>query len=414
MSNTLSSDLASLKIEREVKPTRKGGPLKVIVAVLVLLGLAVAGYIAAQPYLEAHFFKTPVAVTEISLQSPAQASIALSSSGYVVPQVRSQVGARIPGRVVKLNVKEGDRVEAGAVLIELDRADQLAAITSARARVAAGRARVATARAGLSEVVRQAEREQALVQRGAAPQARADDLAGRVVSLQEQVKASEAEVFAAESEIASLKINLDHMTIVAPITGTVLNKPPEVGEVLGNDFGIGTVDTGVIELADFDTLVVETDVPEGRLHLVKIGSPCEIVLDAYPTRRYRGEAIEIMPRVNRAKASVGVKVKFLDKTEGVLPDMSARVSFLEKALDAEAMKEKPKVVVPGAAVIDRKGAKAVFVVEDEKVRLTPVTLGAAFGDGFEVEQGPPPGTKVVKSPPDVLQDGGKIKERTGS
>lgn len=413
MSNTLSSDLASLKIDREVKP-RQGGPLRAILGALVLIGLAVAAYVIGKPYLEAQMFKTTVTVTEISLVSPSQASIELSSSGYVVPQVRSQVGARIPGRVAKLYVKEGDRVEAGAVMIELETRDQQTAIQSARLRVAAGRARSAAARAGLAEVTRQAARQKALVARGAAPQAVADDLEARELSLSEQVKVSEAEVNAAEAEIQSLKVNLDHMTISAPISGTVLNKPPEVGEVLGNDFGIGTVSTGTIELADFNTLVVETDVPEGRLHLVKIGSPCEIVLDAYPSRRYRGEAIEIMPRVNRAKASVGVKVKFVDAAEGVLPDMSARVSFLHKALDAHAMKEKPKVIVPGAAVVERGGSKVVFVVDGENVRMTPVTLGAAFGDGFELEQGPQPGTKVVKSPPDVLMDGHKIKERSAS
>lgn len=413
MSNSLSSDLASLKIDREAKP-RQGGPLRAILGTLALIGLAVAAYVIGKPYLEAQMFKTAVAVTEISLVSPSQASIELSSSGYVVPQVRSQVGARIPGRVAKLFVKEGDRIEAGAVMIELETRDQQAAITSAKLRVAAGRARSVAAKAGLNEIKRQADRQQALVARGAAPQAVADDLAARVVSLEEQVKASEAEVTAAEAEIETLKVNLSHMTIIAPISGTVLNKPPEVGEVLGNDFGIGTVNTGTIELADFNSLVVETDVPEGRLHLVKIGSPCEIVLDAYPSRRYRGEAIEIMPRVNRAKASVGVKVKFVDPPEGVLPDMSARVSFLAKALDANAMKEKPKVVVPGAAVVERGGSKVVFVVDNETVRMTPVTLGAAFGDGFELEQGPQPGTKVVKSPPDVLLDGNKIKERSSS
>lgn len=413
MSNTLSSDLASLKIDREAKP-RQGGPLRAILAVLVLAGLAVAAYVVGKPYIEAQMFKTSVQVTEISLVSPSQSTIELSSSGYVVPQVRTQVGARIPGRVSKLYVKEGDRIEAGSVMIELETRDQNTAIATAKARVAAGRARAVAARAGLEEVKRQADRQRALVARGAAAQAVADDLDAREATLREQVKASEAEVTAAEAEIQSLKVNLDHMTIIAPISGTVLNKPPEVGEVLGNDFGIGTINTGTIELADFNSLVVETDVPEGRLHLVKIGSPCEIVLDAYPSRRYRGEAIEIMPRVNRAKASVGVKVKFVDPPEDVLPDMSARVSFLQKALDAEAMKEKPKVIVPSAAVVERGGSKVVFVVDGDNVRMTPVTLGAAFGDGFELEQGPQPGTKVVRSPPDVLMDGHKIKERSAS
>jgi HlyD family secretion protein len=413
MSSTLSSDLASLKIDREVKP-QQGGPLRLIIVILIVLGLAAAGYVFGKPYLEAQFFKTEVDISEIALVSPAQGSVELSSSGYVVPQVRSQVGARIPGRVSKLMVKEGDRVEAGQVLIELERADQQAAIQSAKMRAAAARARVFMARAGVAEIRKQAEREHALVKQGAAPQSRADDLSLRVASLEEQVKASEAEVGSAEAEIQALKINLDHMTITAPISGTVLNKPPELGEVLGNDFGIGTTTTGVIELADFDTLVVETDVPEGRLHLVKMGSPCEIVLDAYPTRRYRGEAIEIMPRVNRSKATVGVKVKFLDKTENVLPDMSARVSFLKNALEEDQMKEKPKTVVPASAVTERGGNKVVFVVDNEKVKMRAVSLGAPFADGFELMQGPEPGTKVVKSPPSTLSDGMRIKERNAS
>lgn len=413
MSDTLSSDLASLKIDREAAP-RRGGPWTTVVVVLALAALGVVAYVLGMPYLEARFFKTEVNLTEIALVSPAQSQIELSSSGYVVPQVRSHIGARIPGRVVKLMVKEGQRVEAGQVLIELERADQQAAIQSSRARAATARARVVSARASLQEVRKQAERERALVANGASAQAKLEDLELRAASLAEQVKASEAEVTAADSEIEALKVNLGHMTIAAPIAGTVLNKPPELGEVLGNDFGIGTTTTGTIELADFNTLMVETDVPEGRLHLVRIGSPCEIVLDAYPTRRYRGEAVEIMPKVNRSKATVGVKVRFVDTADSVLPDMAARVSFLAKALGADELKEKPKTVVPAAAVVERDGNKVVFVVDNEQVQMRPVTLGAAFADGFELMQGPEPGTKVVKSPPHTLADGQRIKERNAS
>lgn len=414
-SDTLSNDLASLKINRTPQAQGQGhGPWRGLLTTAVVLGLAVAAYIVGKPYLEAQFFKTTVEITEISVVSPAQASISLSSSGYVVPQVRSQVGARIPGRVAKLFVKEGDRVEAGQVMIELERETQQAAIQAARMRAAAARARVATARAGLDEVKRQADRNRPLVERGAAAAAVVEDLDARAASLRAQIVAAEAEVASADADVAALKINLDNMTITAPISGTVLNKPPEVGEVLGNDFGIGTTTTGTIEIAEFTSLTVETDVPEGRLHLVKLGSPCEIVLDAYPQVRYRGEAIEIMPRVNRAKATVGVKVKFIDKTEGVLPDMAARVSFLAKQLDAEQVKAKPKIIVPAQAIVERGGDKVVFVIEGDAVHMRPVALGDAFGDGFELKQGPEPGTKVVKSPPVTLSDGSKIKERVAS
>jgi multidrug efflux pump subunit AcrA (membrane-fusion protein) len=145
--------------------------------------------------------------------------------------------------------------------------------------------------------------------------------------------------------------------------------------------------------------------------MIKLGSPAEIVLDAFPSRRYRGKSEEITPQVNRSKATVIVRVSFVDDKEGVLPDMSARVSFLTKPLDAEALKQPPKIVVPSAAVADRAGGKVVFVVEDEVVRMVPVKLGAPFGRGYELTEGPRPGTRLVASPPETMADGQRVKEK---
>jgi multidrug efflux pump subunit AcrA (membrane-fusion protein) len=121
---------------------------------------------------------------------------------------------------------------------------------------------------------------------------------------------------------------------------------------------------------------------------------------------------EITPKVDRAKATVLVKVEFVDEKTGVLPDMSARVSFLSSELDAAAAKAPPKTIVPNEAVVTQGGAKLVYVVDDGKVRATPVTLGPAFGSGFELARGPTPGTRVVKNPSPDLADGQPIKERT--
>jgi multidrug efflux pump subunit AcrA (membrane-fusion protein) len=160
--------------------------------------------------------------------------------------------------------------------------------------------------------------------------------------------------------------------------------------------------------------MVETDVPEARLHMVKPGSPCEITLEAFPGKRYRGEAVEISPRVSRAKATVEVKVKFIDAADEVLPDMSARVSFLTKELDAAAMQEKPKVLVPASALVDRGGAKVVYAIDGERVRIRPVTLGEPLPGGFELVQGPAVGTRLVAEPSAELVDGQEVKERSGS
>src|SRR5690606_24655058 len=173
-----------------------------------------------------------------------------------------------------------------------------------------------------------------------------------------------------------------------------------------------SVDMGGIRIADFSTLLVETDIPETRLAQVKPGGPAESVLDAYSGRRLRGKVKEITPEVDRAKATVKVKVAFVDPLEGVLPDMSARVSFLSEELDAEAIKAPPKTVVPGSAIAERAGSKVVFVIDGDVVRMTPVKLGPSFGSGFELESGPRPGTRVVAGPSEKLQDGQRIKEKT--
>jgi RND family efflux transporter MFP subunit len=426
MADQLSSDLESLRIDRE-EPDASGwrrgrrgaggrdperrGPLVYVIGAAVVVAIGIAVVVGLLPYLEAKIFKTEVAVTEIALVSPAHAAIELTSTGYVVPQTVSKVGPKVPGKVATVAVRQGQRVAAGDLLFEIDQTDQKAALAAGRSQVAAAQAKAQTARANLAETRLHAARARRLAEQGVGPASTAEDLEAHAVSLAVAVKAADAEVHATETSVRRLQIDLANYTLYAPIDGTIINKPPEVGEFVGpQPAGIAT-DMGGVEVADFASLAVETDVPEQRLHLVKLGGPCEITLDAFPSKRYRGEAYEIIPRVNRAKATVTVKVRFADDSEGALPDMSARVSFLSGAIDAEAVKQPPKLIVPGAALAERGGARVVFVIEGEQVRMIPITVGPPFGGGFEIVHGPPAGTRVVRDPPAGLADGQRIKER---
>jgi RND family efflux transporter MFP subunit len=408
MDDRLSSDLASLRIDRNDRPPSSSSPGRAVrwVVGVVLFGVVVAGaWHVAEPLVEAQLFKTEVSLTEVALVSPAQAQVELTSTGYVVPQVEVDVSSKLVGRVDKANVVEGSVVKRGDVLFELDPSDQRTQVASSQARVAAARARAATSRAQLAETQLQLQREQKLAATGAVGAATADDLALRVKSLEEQVHATDADVAASQTEVTALAVNLANTTIHAPIDGTVLTKPLQPGDVV-------TPGTSMVKLADFTSIVVETDVPEGRLHLVKTGGPCEIVLDAYPDKRWRGEVADTSPQLNRAKATATVKVRFVDRDATVLPEMAARVSFLDAPLDAAKLAERPKRIVPGRAVADRGGAKVVFTLDSGRVRMTPVTLGPPFADGFVLAEGPEPGTKIVNDPGPTLGDGQAIKERS--
>jgi RND family efflux transporter MFP subunit len=197
--------------------------------------------------------------------------------------------------------------------------------------------------------------------------------------------------------------NLTNMTIAAPMNGTAVTKPAEVGDVVSPS---GTL----VELVDLKSLRVEVDVPESKLGMIKPGSPCEVVLDAYPDKRQRGEVTELSPRLDRAKATGVAKVKLVDGLDGVLPEMAARVSFLSRALDPSEMQAPPKKVIPASAVTDRAGGKVAFVVDGDHVRMVTLTLGPPFAGGFELKDGPAAGTHVVKDPPATLADGQLVKE----
>ncbi|WP_438004944.1 efflux RND transporter periplasmic adaptor subunit [Sorangium sp. So ce321] len=404
MADQLSSDLASLRIQRDVDPDRRR-PLRTAVMTALALAAVAGVAVLVAPRAQSAIFKTEVATTEVALVSPAQASISVTSTGYVVPQVVSRVGAKIPGRIARVFVKEGDVVKQGDPLLELDDADQRSLVAAAQAKVAAARARAAASRASIVEVEQQVARERALVERQVTGRASMEDLTARMRSLEESARAVDAEVKAAAADVESLRVTLADRKIVAPISGTIMTKPPEVGEVAGLEL------PHLLEIADFTSLVVETDVPETRLYLIEPGKPCEIVLDAYPQKRLRCTTLEIGKRVNRAKATIPVKVKFVGEVKEALPEMSARVSFLAEALSEEAMKEPPKRVVPEAAIAERAGAKVVFVVNDGQAKMVPIKVGGPAPGGLELLDGPAPGARLVARPSPELADGQKIKEK---
>ena len=408
----LSQDLASLKIDRGVRPP--GRTSRVVLVVVAIAAVAAVAYGVGYRKLRDSLTTPTVKIGDVALISPVQSQVQLTATGYVVALVYAKVASKVPGRIAEIFVEEGQTIEKGARVARLEDVDFKTALATSRARAAAARARVAVARASLGELRGQIERETPLVEKGVTAKATLDDLLARRDSANAAIRAAEAEAAAADAETRALEVQLGSYEIITPISGTVIDKLVKVGEGVSPGFGT----PGVIEVIDLTSLVVEVDVPEARLSQVAVDAPCEIVLDAYPTKRYRGAVKELGRRVNRAKATVPVKIRFVDlealgsgkgKPE-ILPEMAARVSFLSQAVDPSTLNTPPKLVVPAAAIVQRGGGDAVFVVDDDQVRLTAVKLGPPVGDGRELLTQLPAGTKVVLDPPSDLGDGQKVKE----
>ncbi len=191
----------------------------------------------------------------------------------------------------------------------------------------------------------------------------------RYLRSQEAVKAAQAAVESAAAALSGAEANLDYTLIRAPFDGVVLTKNADVGDIVTPLGASSTSKAAVVTLADMDSLQVEVDVSETSITLIKVGQPCDIQLDALSDKRFRGVVHAIVPTVDRAKATVLVKVRFLDKDARMLPDMSAKVSFLSRELTSPK-NFKPRLAVNQSALVRVKEKNIVYLISDNKVRET--------------------------------------------
>ncbi|HEY1584831.1 MAG TPA: efflux RND transporter periplasmic adaptor subunit [Polyangia bacterium] len=411
----LADELASLRLDRG-KPeratrggSRDGGRSGVtgwIVAIVALVALGVGGFFVYREG-SGRIFSEDVELGAITLMSPAQSDVTLVATGYVYARKKANVAPKTGGRLARFFVDEGSVVKEDQILCELDSSDAQAQLVQLRADIAAARAKVERARADLADATTRFNREKELLAKQAGTQAAYDDAKARVESARTTLTSAEADVGSVMARQNAVSVAIENTKVRAPFNGTVLRKLAEVGEVIP-PFTL----TGVVTLASLDDLEVQADVAEAQFHKVKVGTPAEIILDAYPDRRFRGAVSEVRQIVDRSKASVTVKVKFVDSSTGVLPDMAAKVSFLTKALDDAALKAAPKLIAPADAVVDSGGRKVVFTIDDGHAKALAVTVKGSFGDGMvELGDGPVTGTRVIRRPDDKIRDGVSVKEK---
>ena len=145
------------------------------------------------------------------------------------------------------------------------------------------------------------------------------------------------------------QVSVDYTVIRAPFDGVILSKSANVGDLV-TPFSSATDSKGaVVSMADMSTLEVEADVAESSLSKINVGQPAEILLDALPDSRFRGRISRMVPTVDRAKATVMTKVKFDEIDPRILPEMSAKVSFLSQDVTPE--QQKPLVAVAADALV---------------------------------------------------------------
>ena len=330
-----SRDLSRLRIEKkDQEGSTAGGSLKLFFVVLFsMMVFGGGGYLWGVSKTSSDASRQPVqansSVTSKNVEAsrPPPPANSLDATGYVVAQRKAAVSSKATGRLQQLLVKEGDVVADQQLIAVLENADAKASVDEHEASLAAARSRVKTSSAELEDAKRQFERFATLKNSGAVSQTDRDAIEARFRKASAAVEASKSDIVVEEARVEKAKVEFEFTLIRAPFAGTVLTKNADVGEVVAPFGSAANARGAVVTLADMDSLQVEADVSEANLSKVKVGQQCVITLDSYPDKKYRGEVSSIVPTVDRAKGTVTVKIRFLDKDTQVIPEMSAKVSF---------------------------------------------------------------------------------------
>lgn len=442
----LDTQLSKLRIDKDRKHLRqRTRRWPKWVAFLLIIAGGGAGI-----YFKSH---APIAVKatriEQQISEPGKGIPLVTASGYVVPRHKVEVSSKIVGRVKDVKIVRGVQVKEGDILLTIEDDDFQARVRSAEAQqamiqarltelragsrpqeVAAANAAVASSAATRTNAQLEMQRLEALARKGAVSKQDADrartafDVATarwdadrknaelvKIGARKEVIEAAEAQLREAQANLELARTELDYTVIRAPITGTILEKLADQGELVTNtNFG-GTrgAKSSVVTMADLSDLQIEVDLNESELSKVKLGQKTEIRLDANPKMIYTGEVDEISPQADRQKGTVQVKVKFLDPDKSVMTELNARVTFLGEIVPTEATTPgQPQLWIPAAAIVRDNGNSRVYLVTEGKAVAKPVTLGTESEKGIEVLKGLTGTEMIITNPSEKLTDGVRV------
>ena len=448
--DTKHDDLQSLRIDRSHRTSADGEPPKWAsryilggIAVVVLLGLVALVYRLVSPA------APEVEVVRAATEGGGDVGgIVLSAGGYIVAHHKINVNSKVTGRVKWIGVEKGDKVKEGQVLVRLEddefRAQYqqaLGAVENAKAyllelqngsrpeEVRAAEHNLSEARATAANDKITLDRTRELFGQGVLSKQALDDATAKYEADQqrmnslnqafamskigpraEEIARAKGALLQAEGQAGYAKSLLDATVIRAPVTGTILERKVEKGELLTAQFA-STAEGGpqgsVVALADLNDLQVELDIAQNDFSRLKSKQKGVVTVDAFPNLKWEGEIAEISPEANRQKATVQVKVHIQNPDEHLRPDMNATVKFL--ADDNKNGNQGPAgAIVPTNAVRDRDGKKVVFLVLNGKVAMKQVKILSQRSDGYLVD-GPINGENVITSGPENLKDGQSVK-----
>src|SRR5712691_6867334 len=440
--DTKHKDLEGLRIDRAA-PAEPSAPLWAKAYILVGVGVIVLLGIAALAYRFLAGSTPEVEVVRATAEGGDIGGVVLTATGYIIPHHKIEANSKVTGRVAWIGVEKGDKVKEGQVLVRLEDQEFRAQYDQARGAADSARAQfeqlqhgsrpeeiqqtehnLSEARATAANDKLTLDRTRTLVDQGVLSKQALDDATAkyeasqqRVHSLEqnnqlakigprtEEIARAKGAVTQGEGQAAYAKSQLDATVIRAPISGTILDRSAEKGELLTGQFASAA--RPVFSIANLDDIQADLDIAQDDF--AKLGShqKAVVTVDAFPDLKWNGEIAEMSPEANRQKATVEVKVQILNPDSHLRPEMNTTVRFIAEE-NKGSTTQSAGAYVPTAGIRDTDAKKYVFIAFNGKAMKRDVKVLSQRSGGALVS-GLNGGETIITTAPETLKDGDKIK-----
>src|SRR6266699_1065130 len=441
--DTKHDELKSLRIDRSAGQAQGEGPawarryIIIGIVVIVLLGIAALAYrifAGGAPEVE---------VVRATAEGGDIGGVVLTATGYIIPHHKIEANSKVTGRVAWIGVEKGDKVKEGQVLVRLEDQEFRAQYDQARGAADSARAQfeqlqhgsrpeeiqqtehnLSEARATAANDKLTLDRTRTLVDQGVLSKQALDDATAkyeasqqRVHSLEqnnqlakigprtEEIARAKGAVTQAEGQAAYAKSQLDATVIRAPISGTILDRSAEKGELLTGQFASAA--RPVFSIANLDDIQADLDIAQDDFAKLGPHQKAVVNVDAFPDLKWNGEIAEMSPEANRQKATVEVKVQILNPDSHLRPEMNTTVRFIAEE-NKGSTTQSAGAYVPTAGIRDTDGKKYVFIAFNGKAMKRDVKVLSQRSGGALVS-GLNGGETIITIAPETLKDGDKIK-----
>jgi HlyD family secretion protein len=389
---------------------------KIIIALVVLLAI---GGITAASISSKGKEGTPVTFAKVER---LDLTSKVTANGKIDAKRKVDLSANVMGQIVNLAVREGDTVEKGAFLLQIDQKQLAASAEGAAASVRALFSDRDASRANLAEAQQTFERAKKNFEQRIIPAAELDRARTSLDAARANVNAIEQRIQQARANVTAARDTLSKTTMTAPMSGIITALPVEEGEVAV----IGTMNnpgTKLLTIADMSVVEAVMEVDETDIPAVKVGQNATVTIDAYPNKTFAGLVTEVgsspIPSVTGGADAVNfeVKIQLQNPPAGVRPGFSASADIItgtrskSVAIPLQALVVREK---PGSTPGKQQDEEGVYVHKAGKATFVPVSTGLTGDTNIEITKGLTAGEEIITGPFRALRDlkdGGKVREQ---